>query len=252
MGAYVILRGLRSCRGYFPPPPPGSTPPPPARNESAAYQLRLPAPVSRAIAQSRESRCVGAVWAVNKPGRDARRLDHGNRPRQKQRTRRRGTADRGVSAVRGGPWPDDRAERTTRNPPRTGGPVPSRVRHAPRPGRRGHKVHNCQLPAPVPRSLPRRGSARRSLRRSPRARAHGQPEPLSLGVRCACDLKHFLVLFLGHLNSQTSSKYCLRDGEAHHAARHYPARHRPDLARIHRRCRVARSNGRSGADVPLC
>ena len=26
----------------------------------------------------------------------------------------------------------------------------------------GHKVHNCQLPAPVPRSLPRRGSARRS------------------------------------------------------------------------------------------
>jgi hypothetical protein len=30
-------------------------------------------------------------------------------------------------------------------------------------------------------------------------------------------VKHFLVLFLGHLNSQTSSKYCLRDGEAHHA-----------------------------------
>ena len=29
-------------------------------------------------------------------------------------------------------------------------------------------------------------------------------------MRCACDLKHFLVLFLGHLNSQTSSKYCLR------------------------------------------
>jgi hypothetical protein len=253
VGAYVILRGLRSCRGYFPPPPPGSTPPPPARNESAAYELRLPGPRLARLSRNPESRCVGAVWAVNKPGRDARRLDHGNRPRQKQRMRRRGTADRGVSAVRGGPWPDvPKPERTTRNPPRTGGPVPSRVRHAPRPGRRGHKVHNCQLPAPVPRSLPRRGSARRSLRRSPRARAHGQPEPLSLGVRCACDLKHFLVLFLGHLNSQTSSKYCLRDGEAHHAARHYPARHRPDLARIHRRCRVARSNGRSGADVPLC
>ena len=115
------------------------------------------------LSRNPESRCVGAVWAVNKPGRDARRLDHGNRPRQKQRTRRRGTADRGVSAVRGGPWPDvPKPERTTRNPPRTGGPVPSRVRHAPRPGRRGHKVHNCQLPAPVPRSLPRRGSARRS------------------------------------------------------------------------------------------
>lgn len=151
MGAYVILRGLRSCRGYFPPPPPGSTPPPPARNESAAYQLRLPAPVSRAIAQSRESRCVGAVWAVNKPGRDARRLDHGNRPRQKQRMRRRGTADRGVSAVRGGPWPDvPKPERTTRNPPRTGGPVPSRVRHAPRPGPAGTKCTTVNSPPRFP------------------------------------------------------------------------------------------------------
>ena len=42
-----------------------------------------------------------AVWAVNKPGRDARRLDHG-------KSKERGGAGppSGVSAVRGGPWPD--------------------------------------------------------------------------------------------------------------------------------------------------
>lgn len=170
MGAYVILRGLRSCRGYFPPPPPGSTPPPPARNESAA-RTRLAACRIRnpnaAIAPGYP--CVGAVWAVNKPGRDARRLDHG-------KSKERGGAGppTGVSAVRGGPWP--RTCRTHDAKPT--GAVPRPPRPAPWP--RGHKVHNCQLPAPVPRSLPRRDSARRS----PRARAHGQPEPLSLGVRC--------------------------------------------------------------------
>ena len=149
MGAYVILRGLRSCRGYFPPPPPGSTPPPPARNESAAYeQLRAtsPGPASRVLSRNPESRCVGAVWAVNKPGRDARRLDHG-------KSKERGGAGppTGVSAVRGGPWPDvPKPKRTTRNPPRTGGPVPSRVRHAPRPGPAGTKCTTVNSPPRFP------------------------------------------------------------------------------------------------------
>lgn len=117
---YYVACG--AAEGISPHHPPGRPPRPlpVTKLESAAYELRLPGPrlaCYRAIRYP-ESRCVGAVWAVNKPGRDARRLDHGNRPRQKQRTRRRGTADRGVSAVRGGPWPDvPNARRETHRAP---------------------------------------------------------------------------------------------------------------------------------------